>query len=120
MEVAATADSNSISNSHSDSIANTPMPQHLQALERANRVRLARAALKRSIASGETSVVKVVTECPWQTESMTLAELLRAQSRWGRTRTRKLLTSVGLSENKRLATLTERHRMLLISELRPH
>lgn len=112
MEVAATADSNSI--------ASRPMPQHLQALERANRVRLARAALKRSIASGEVSVTKVITECPWQTESMNLSELLRAQPRWGRTRTRKLLNSVGLSENKRLDTLTERQRMLLVSELRPH
>ena len=112
MEVAATADSNSI--------ASSPQPQHLQALERANRVRLARAALKRSIASGEVSVTRVITECPWQTESMTLSELLRSQSRWGRTRTRKLLASVGLNENKRLDTLTERQRMLLVSQLRPH
>ena len=112
VEVAATADSNSI--------ASSPMPQHLQALERANRVRLARAALKRSIASGEVPVTKVITECPWQTESMTLSELLRAQSRWGRTRTRKLLASVGLNETKRLDTLTERQRMLLVSQLRPH
>lgn len=112
MEVAATADSNSI--------ASRPVPQHLQALERANRVRLARAALKRSIASGEISITKVITECPWQTETMTLSELLRSQSRWGRTRTRKLLASVGLSENKRLETLTERQRMLLVSQLRPH
>jgi hypothetical protein len=107
VEVAATADSNQI--------ASSQLPQHLQALERANRVRLARAALKRSIASGEVSITKVITECPWQTESMTLSELLRAQSRWGRTRTRKLLASVGLSENKRLDTLTERQRMLLVS-----
>jgi hypothetical protein len=51
---------------------------------------------------------------------MTLSELLRSQSRWGRTRTRKLLSSVGLNENKRLETLTERQRMLLVSQLRPH
>jgi hypothetical protein len=51
---------------------------------------------------------------------MTLSELLRSQARWGRTRTRKLLSSVGLNENKRLETLTERQRMLLVSQLRPH
>lgn len=96
------------------------VPQHLRALERANRIRLARAALKRSVAGGETSVAEVITECPWQAESMTLSELLRSQSRWGRTRTRKLLSSVGLSENKRLDTLTERQRALLVSRLRPH
>jgi len=96
------------------------VPQHLQALERANRVRLARAELKRSVASGEVSVTRVITECPWESGTMTLSELLRSQSRWGRTRTRKLLASVGLNENKRLETLTERQRMLLVSQLRPH
>ncbi len=96
------------------------VPQHLQALERANRVRLARAELKRSIAGGDVPVTRVITECPWESETMTLSELLRSQSRWGRTRTRKLLASVGLSENKRLETLTERQRMLLVSQLRPH
>lgn len=104
----------------SPTAASPAVPQHLRALERANRVRLARAALKRSIASGEVPITRVITECPWQTESMTLSELLRSQSRWGRTRTRKLLASVALSENKRLDTLTERQRMLLVSQLRPH
>lgn len=96
------------------------VPQHLQALERANRVRLARAELKRSVASGEVPVTRVITECPWESGTMTLSELLRSQSRWGRTRTRKLLASIGLNENKRLETLTERQRMLLVSQLRPH
>jgi len=102
------------------SVSKESVPQHLQALERANRVRLARADLKRSIASGEVPVTRVITECPWETSTMTLSELLRSQSRWGRTRTRKLLSSVGLNENKRLETLTERQRMLLVSQLRPH
>jgi hypothetical protein len=97
-----------------------PVPQHLQALERANRVRLARAELKRSIGRGEIPVSRVITECPWEASTMTLSELLRSQSRWGRTRTRKLLASAGLSENKRVETLTERQRMLLVSQLRPH
>ena len=92
-------------------------PQHLQALERANRVRLARASLKRAIGSGDRAAAEVIGECPWEAESMTLSELLRSQPRWGRTRTRKLLGSLGLSENKRLDTLTERQRSLLIEKL---
>jgi len=111
VEIAATADS---------APSAGPVPQHLQALAHANRVRLARASLKREIGNGNVAVTKVITECPWQAASMTLAELLRSQPRWGRTRTRKLLGSVGLSENKRLDTLTERQRMLLVSQLRPH
>lgn len=100
--------------------AESAVPQHLQALARANRVRLARAELKRSIGRGEIPVSRVITECPWEAGTMTLSELLRSQSRWGRTRTRKLLASAGLSENKRVETLTERQRMLLVSQLRPH
>jgi hypothetical protein len=89
----------------------------MQALEHANRVRLARAALKRNIAGGEARAADVIRECPWETESMTLAELLTSQRRWGRTRARKFLLALALSENKRLGTLTERQRQLLSHEL---
>ncbi len=92
-------------------------PQHMQALARANRVRLARAELKRSIARGDTDASTVVRDCPWETESMTLAELLTSQRRWGRTRARKFLLGVSLNENKRLGTLTERQRALLSTAL---
>ncbi len=92
-------------------------PQHMQALARANRVRLARAELKRSIARGDVEVAEVVRECPWETESMTLAELLTSQRRWGRTRAHKFLVALALNENKRLGTLTTRQRTLLSTEL---
>lgn len=92
-------------------------PQHMQALARANRVRLARAELKRSIARGDVDPADVVRDCPWETESMTLAELLTSQRRWGRTRARKFLVGLALNENKRLGTLTSRQRALLASEL---
>lgn len=92
-------------------------PQHMQALARANRVRLARAELKRSIARGEVEAAEVVLECPWETESMTLTELLTSQRRWGRTRARKFLLGLALGENKRIGTLTERQRALLATEL---
>jgi hypothetical protein len=89
----------------------------MQALARANRVRLARAELKRAIARGDVEVVEVVRDCPWEAESMTLAELLTSQRRWGRTRARKFLFSLALSENKRLGTLTHRQRLMLANEL---
>jgi len=92
-------------------------PQHMQALARANRVRLARAELKRSIARGDLEAAEVIRDCPWETESMTLAELLTSQRRWGRTRARKFLLGLALNENKRLGTLTSRQRMLLSTEL---
>ena len=92
-------------------------PQHMRALERANSVRLARAELKRAIARGDREAADVVSECPWETESMTIAELLTSQRRWGRTRARKFLLAVALNENKQLGTLTSRQRRILAAEL---
>src|ERR1051325_10112742 len=85
-------------------------PQHMLALERANRVRLARAALKRKVAAGEVDAGEVILTCPWEAESMSISELLMSQRRWGRTRCRKFLQSIGMSENKTIASLTERQR----------
>jgi hypothetical protein len=109
-------DAATIAPGHSRSPRNQA-PQHMQALAHANRVRLARASLKRTIARGETDAAEVIRECPWETESMTLAELLTSQRRWGRTRARKFLLALALSENKRLGTLTQRQRTLVSTEL---
>jgi hypothetical protein len=89
----------------------------MRALERANLVRLARAELKREIARGDRDPSQVVEDCPWETESMTIAELLTSQRRWGRTRARKFLLPLSLNENKQLGTLTSRQRRLLAAEL---
>jgi hypothetical protein len=93
------------------------MPQHMRALAHANEIRLARAALKRSIAAGEVGAAEVVRDCPSEVESMTVGELLRSQRRWGRTRARKFLFSLALNENRELGRLTARQRDLLAREL---
>jgi hypothetical protein len=92
-------------------------PQHMQALAHANRVRLARASLKRAIGANQLEVTEVVRNCPWEVETMTIGELLRSQRRWGRTRVRKFLTSLALNENRELGRLTERQRNVLAAEL---
>ena len=92
-------------------------PQHLKALEQANRVRLARAELKRLVAAGETTAAEVVLECRWEASSMELSDLLMSQRRWGRARCRRLLLSLGLPENKHIGTLTPRQRRALVELL---
>ncbi len=88
----------------------TPAPQHLRALERANAVRLARADLKRRVASGEVSAADVILSSPWEADSMTVADLLGSQRRWGQTRCRRFLQAIPMSENKTIGTMTERQR----------
>ena len=92
-------------------------PQHLRALERANLVRLARADLKRRVATQATTVADVVLDCPWEAASMELSDLLMSQRRWGRARCRRVLLSVGLPENKQIGTMTERQRRALAATL---
>jgi hypothetical protein len=69
----------------------TSEPQRTRALERANEIRLARAALKRSIASGGVSAAEVILNCPDAARSWPIEDLLMSQRRWGSTRCRKFL-----------------------------
>jgi hypothetical protein len=85
----------------------------MQALQRANEVRLARAGLKRRVASGELSVAEVLLGSYWEAENMTISDLLMSQRRWGHTRCRKLLMQVPVSENKTVGTMTDRQRRAL-------
>jgi len=96
----------------------TTGPQHLEALSKANAVRLARAGLKRKIAVGEMTAAEVVLSCPWEVESMTVADLVTSQRRWGSTRCRKLLLSLKISETRLVGSLTTRQRVELAGRLR--
>lgn len=96
----------------------SPGPQHMQALQRANAVRLARAELKRRVAVGEINAAEVILETPWQAESMTISDLLTSQRRWGHTRCRKFLQCVPMSENKTVGSMTDRQRHALAHMLR--
>jgi hypothetical protein len=97
--------------------ATAPAAQHMRALAQANRVRLARAELKRQVADGETPVADVVLECPWEAESMTISDLLMSQHRWGRTRCRRFLASIPMTETKTVGSMTDRQRRQLASML---
>ena len=101
-----------------EGLATAPAPQHMQALAQANRVRLARAELKRRVADGELSVADVLLDVPWQAESMTIADLLMSQHRWGRTRCRRFLNGIQMSETKTIGTMTERQRRVLAARLK--
>jgi hypothetical protein len=92
-------------------------PQYMRALERANKVRLARADLKRKVATGETSVAEVILQCPWEAQSMAVADLLTSQRRWGESRCRKFLAQIPMSEAKTVGTMTDRQRRTLAAML---
>lgn len=92
-------------------------PQRLQALERANAVRLARAELKRQIAEGEVKAAAVLVECPWEAASWPVVDLLMSQRRWGALRCRRFLSAHHINERKPVGQLTDRQRRLLAAQL---
>jgi hypothetical protein len=92
-------------------------PQYMRALERANQVRLARAELKRRVALGDLCVAEVILDCPWEADSMAVADLLMSQRRWGQTRCRKFLGQLAMSEKKTVGSMTERQRNTLAAML---
>jgi hypothetical protein len=91
--------------------------QRLHALERANEVRLARAAVKHLIAAGEVSVTEVIGSEASAIEKMAVIELLLSQRSWGYARCRGLLMAVPLSETKTVGAMTVRQRNVLATLL---
>src|SRR5664280_2082137 len=94
-----------------------PAPQYMRALERANKVRLARAELKRKVAMDEIDAAEVILACPWEAQSMAVTDLLMSQRRWGQTRCRKFLAQIPMSETKTVGSMTERQRRTLAATL---
>ena len=85
-------------------------PQHMMALAHANQIRLARAAMKRSIKAGVLDAAEVFKTCPDEVTKMTVSELLCSQQRWGKARARKFLVPLAINENRALGKLTLRQR----------
>lgn len=93
------------------------IPQHLVALDRANEMRLRRAAFKRQLQAGELQVAEVIDD--EALASMPVVDLLGAQRRWGQRRARGVLRDVPCSEWKLVGQLTERQRDALLELLAP-
>jgi hypothetical protein len=102
-------------------IAATPVAgsaQRMQALARANEVRVARAALKRRVGRGETSVVEAILSGAPEIQSMAVIELLLSQRSWGHARCYGVLMAIPLSENKPIGSMTDRQQRVLVATLR--
>ena len=91
--------------------------QHLRALEYANRVRLARARMKRKIAAGELSAADVDHELSLAGAQHVDQRSADEPEAMGTNPLQRLLVSLGVPENKQIGTLTERQRLALAAVL---
>jgi hypothetical protein len=86
-------------------------PQYIEALERANEVRIERAKAKHRIFRGELSIAEALRlEC---CQAMTVFELVCSQYRVGVLRARRILREIRVSEGRKVQDLPERQRELL-------
>jgi hypothetical protein len=92
--------------------------QNLRALQRANRVRSARAAVKRRVAIGELTAAEAILSHRWEIERMPIAELLRSQPGWGARRCQRFLVVLAMDERKTIGSMTERQRIATAAHLR--
>lgn len=91
--------------------------QALEALEKANSVRMLRAADKRSIKSGDLDPVCVLKDPPDHWGSAKLGDLFLSIPRIGRQRANRLCAIENVSPARRLDALTERQRGVLAMQV---
>jgi hypothetical protein len=92
--------------------------QWTAALAEANRARFEQADIRQQIATGEITVEAFLLYVPPVARSMPLFDVIAAQHRWGRSRTRLLLRRHGLAESKTVGSLTPRQVNLIVESLR--
>jgi hypothetical protein len=93
--------------------------QHLEALERANEVRLARAALKREIKAGQVALGDYLAEpdLPDWLDGMPLEELLGALPGLRRSRIGEWMHEVPINRGALIRALTYRKRRILAAQV---
>lgn len=92
-------------------------PQYMEALAKANHIRLARADLKRQIETGAVSLRDVLLDPPPEIDNMPIGLLLMARHRWGVARSRRFLSRLAIGERRTIGHLTERQRRIIVEAL---
>jgi hypothetical protein len=93
------------------------LQQRLDALGRANDVRVKRARFKEELASGRRPVSSALVAPPAELHTMKVADLLLSVPTVGPVKARKLLRAVAISPSRTVAGLSERQRRELLSVL---
>jgi hypothetical protein len=96
------------------SIPARSLQQRLGALAKANEVRVARARLKRDLASGAITLTQVLRDPPACARTARLRELLLACPKFGPSKVERVLSRCRIAPAKTIAGLSERQRAELL------
>jgi hypothetical protein len=92
--------------------------QRMDALARANQIRVKRAQLKRDLKSGRLSIHTLLLKPPEYVETAKVFDMLLAVPKYGRVKVNKILAHCRISPSKTIGGLSERQRSELVSLLR--
>jgi len=92
--------------------------QQMDALQRANQIRSARAQLKRELKAGRVHIHGILLDPPEYLLNAKVSELLLAVPKYGRVKVNRLLLQCRISSSKTLGGLSERQRRELVANLR--
>jgi hypothetical protein len=91
--------------------------QRMDALARANQIRIQRAQLKRDLKAGRRSIHSLLLEPPEFVETAKVFDMLLAVPKYGRVKVNKILAHCRIAPSKTIGGLSERQRSELISLL---
>ncbi len=101
-------------------VVNAPartLEQRLSALERANEIRVTRAAWKRDVKAGRASVRELVQDPPWWAASMKVHDALMVMPKLGRVKVGRMLARQSISPSKTIGGMTGRQRLAIVAFL---
>ena len=94
------------------------LDQRMEALTRANEIRVARAQLKRDLKQRRVRIEQVIADPPDYVLTAKVYDMLVAVPRLGRVKVGRLLTQCRISQSKTVGGLSERQRSELLDMFR--
>jgi len=91
------------------------LDQRMEALQRANEIRVRRARLKRDLKEGGAKIDEILREPPKYVETAKVFDILMAVPKFGRVKAARLLNQCRISQSKTVGGLSDRQRGELIA-----
>ncbi len=94
------------------------LDQRMEALRRANEIRVRRAQLKKDLKSGAVRIEDILSDPPEYVGTAKVVDILMAVPKFGRVKAARFLNQCRISQSKTVGGLSERQRGELVSLLR--
>ena len=90
------------------------LDQRMDALRRANDIRVRRARLKKDLKDGAVQIEEILTDPPEYVETAKVFDILMAVPKFGRVKAGRFLNQCRISQSKTVGGLSERQRAELV------